>query len=165
MVLPEPEPEASHERSRSRNSQEQEQETTVAPTHAVSAPITIPDASSSLLSSASPSASLSPAPSPPSPPSSESSPPLPPLPSPSLPSPRLLSPGPGPVEEAFHDADLGQELDRQQFDVSSTQQISDTVRNAMSEAWAQPEAPVIIAMRVPVLMGMGVPRGWWGEGV
>jgi len=77
--------------------------------------------------------------------------------SPSLPTepatPIPLSPRsphiPGPAEDVFPNAAGGQELDRQQVDVNSTRQISDAVRNAMSEAWAQPGSPVIVAMCVP----------------
>jgi len=61
---------------------------------------------------------------------------------------------PGPAE-VFPEAAGGQELDRQQVDVNSTQQISDAVRNAMSEAWAQPESPVIVAMCVPTQSSSG----------
>lgn len=64
----------------------------------------------------------------------------------STPSPHIA----GPAEEVFHGAATGQELDRQQLDVNSTQQISEAVRNAMSEAWAQLAAPVIVAMRIPM---------------
>jgi len=104
--------------------------TTDALTHVATTPIPIPGSSSPVVASPPPSPSL---------------PAEPTSPVPHPPSRHV----PGPVEELFPGAAGGTELDRRQLDVSSTQQVTDFVRSAMSEALVQPEQPVIVAMRVP----------------